>query len=47
MRTERDIVRFFTLEAGSYVILPVTVQAGIEGKFYLRIFTDNMKAVVR
>lgn len=44
---DRDIVRFFTLPAGSYVILPVTAQAGMEGKFLLRIFTDDRLTVVR
>lgn len=44
---DRDIVRFFTLPAGSYVILPVTAQAGMEGKFLLRLFTDDKSTVVR
>ena len=47
IRADREIVRFFTLQAGSYVILPVTAHAGIEGKFLLRIYTDDKTTVVR
>ncbi|KAL4224574.1 hypothetical protein ACF0H5_015274 [Mactra antiquata] len=47
IRADRDIVRFFTLPAGSYVIIPVTSSPGIEGKFYLRMFSDDREIVVR
>ena len=47
IRGDRDIVRFFTLPVGSYVILPVTAQAGMEGRFLLRLFTDDKSTVVR
>ncbi|XP_053384119.1 calpain-A-like isoform X2 [Mercenaria mercenaria] len=47
VRAERDNVRFFTLPAGSYVIVPVTGKVGVEGNFCLRIFSDNRDIVVR
>ncbi|KAJ8299094.1 hypothetical protein KUTeg_023154 [Tegillarca granosa] len=42
----RDNVGFFSLPSGCYVILPVTSFTGMEGKFLLRIFTDQT-AVIR
>ncbi|XP_060559734.1 calpain-A-like isoform X2 [Ruditapes philippinarum] len=47
VRAERENVRFLTLPAGSYVIVPVTGKVGVEGKFCLRILCDNRDIVVR
>lgn len=37
----REVVTFFTLPPGDYVVVPQTGIAHCEGKFLLRIFTDE------
>lgn len=37
----REVVTFFTLPPGDYVVVPQTGVAHCEGKFLLRIFTDE------
>ncbi|XP_052800225.1 calpain-A-like isoform X2 [Mya arenaria] len=44
---ERDMVSFSTLPAGGYVVVPCTARAGLEGKYCLRMFTDDKDAVIR
>ena len=37
----REVVTFFTLPPGDYVVVPQTGAPHCEGKFLLRIFTDE------
>jgi Calpain large subunit, domain III len=37
----REVVTFFTLPPGDYVVVPQTSVPHCEGKFLLRIFTDE------
>ena len=41
----REEVKRFTLEPGTYVVIPCTFEPDKEAEFYLRIFAENKASV--
>ncbi|XP_018324293.1 calpain-9 isoform X2 [Agrilus planipennis] len=41
----REVVTFFTLPAGDYIVVPQTNVPNLDGKFLLRIFTDEQSNI--
>ncbi|XP_072398094.1 calpain-9-like isoform X1 [Diabrotica undecimpunctata] len=41
----REVVTFFTLPSGDYIVVPQTNIPNLEGKFLLRIFTDEQSVI--
>lgn len=41
----REVVTFFTLPPGDYIVVPQTNVPNLDGKFLLRIFTDEQSNI--